>query len=72
MKYNYRRSLGFLILLLGVLSIAAAFMAYGFLAVTVTTGIEHSFDLPFFASDLMGIGIFLVLPVTVIAGFVQD
>ena len=72
MKYNYRGSLEFLVLLSAVLAFIAAGAGYTFLAITATTWIEHYFNLPFFVSDLMGIGIFLILPVTVLEGFVQN
>ena len=72
MKYNPRGSLQFLVLLSVVLAFIVVFVGYIFIAITATTWIGHYFDLPFFASDLMGIGIFLILPVTVLAGFVQD
>jgi hypothetical protein len=72
MKYNPRGSLQFLVLLTAVLVFMLSVMSYMFIAITATTWIEHSFDLPIVVSNLIGIGIFLILPITVLAGFVQD
>jgi len=72
MRYNPRGSLQFLVLLTAVLAFMLSVMSYIFIAIIATTWIGHYFDLPVFVSNLIGIGIFLILPVTVLAGFVQD
>jgi len=72
MKYNPRGSLQFLVLLSVVLAFIVVLVGYILVATTATTWIGHYFDLPVVVSNLMGLGIFLLLPITVLAGFVQD
>jgi hypothetical protein len=72
MKFNYRASLGFLIILSAGLAIIAFTAGYGFLAMTATIWAQHYFNLSELVRNLLGLGVFLVLPVTVLIGFVQD
>jgi hypothetical protein len=72
MKYNPRGSLQFLVRLTAALAFMLSVMSYIFIAIIATTWIGHYFNLPVVVSNLMGLGIFLLLPITVLAGFVQD
>jgi len=72
MRYNPRGSLRFLVLLSGFVAMMAAAMGYILMAATTSKWIGHYFDLPYFVSDLIGMGIFFLVPVAIIAGFVED
>ena len=72
MKFNYRASLGFLIILTAFLAALLAIMSYVFVAITATVWTGQYFHLSGLTANLLGIGVFLVLPVTILAGFVGD